>query len=631
MPVGRNGVFEASSLLTLALIALCWAHAIFLGPLLIYPDLVLTYPFPGGDGWDWINNGLFLAGEDVRSTQRPPLLPLLLAGLDRLPGPESMRFFPVLHQLVVQGGILALFLAARRRALPPAAFAAAGTLLFGAAFQLQGLTVMADHLAGLLLFGAAVAWMRAVEQPAEQSGLRTALSLLAGLLGGLSAVTQQAALLLPMAIALAALLAPPVTSDGRRRWWAILRGPLVFGAFPFIAIPAAWFLWKRWTWGAFTDVGTRHWGLLAPHLDGVGFYAEAVMQYFGIPALLVAALGMGQMVKRRTPGDVFVLSLLATLTGFFVFLYDWPAERFVLYGYLLLGIPLAEGFARLRGFHRAVPWVAAVLAVLWIAVPGMPRGVAAGAEQSPYLRVLEARAERKTDSGATEIPDPSRFAAIDSVVFLHGDGPDGEMPSVKDRYRTQYRLGGAVRKRVKWVPAMLYPESWPGWRGLRWRVAFDEYEVFELRLPSFERSHLVAAARGGEVAAKLHRRAGTRPEALDPGAPRRPLPVEERVPPGWETALATARRLDGLTGRDPAFLTVLADRDATRDDAWLRLLPFVAHTTSLFILDGERAADVRAQMEAQEARTTGEIMTKGSASLTVRRAKVGGWRTLVVE
>lgn len=63
-----------------------------------YPDLALHYPFAGGDAWDWIANGLRIAGHDVRYSGRPPLLPLLLAALERL---SALAAFPALNLLAL--------------------------------------------------------------------------------------------------------------------------------------------------------------------------------------------------------------------------------------------------------------------------------------------------------------------------------------------------------------------------------------------------------------------------------------------------------------------------------------------------------------------------------------------------
>src|SRR5881628_1542732 len=77
--------------------------------LLVPADLNLTYPFVGGDSHDWIANGLRLAGEDVRYSGRPPLLPLVIALLHRL---SALSWLP----LLLQGLFLATVLVFYRRA-----------------------------------------------------------------------------------------------------------------------------------------------------------------------------------------------------------------------------------------------------------------------------------------------------------------------------------------------------------------------------------------------------------------------------------------------------------------------------------------------------------------------------------
>src|SRR5204862_244837 len=71
--------------------------------------LSLTYPFAGGDSYDWIANGLRLAGEDVRYSGRPPLLPGVIALLHRL---SALSWLP----LLLQGLFLATVLVLYRRA-----------------------------------------------------------------------------------------------------------------------------------------------------------------------------------------------------------------------------------------------------------------------------------------------------------------------------------------------------------------------------------------------------------------------------------------------------------------------------------------------------------------------------------
>lgn len=79
-------------------------QALVLASRLVYPDLNLDYPFMDGDSWDWIANGLRLAGQDVRSSGRAPLLPLAIALLERT---GTLSWLPVLLAALFHGTVLA--------------------------------------------------------------------------------------------------------------------------------------------------------------------------------------------------------------------------------------------------------------------------------------------------------------------------------------------------------------------------------------------------------------------------------------------------------------------------------------------------------------------------------------------
>ena len=100
------------------LVALCLAAFAALAPHLVYPDLNLDYPFVDGDSHDWIANGLFIAGHDVRYSGRPPLLPLALALVDRL---GLLPWWPVLGLALFLATVVAFYTLAAR--LFPAAAA----------------------------------------------------------------------------------------------------------------------------------------------------------------------------------------------------------------------------------------------------------------------------------------------------------------------------------------------------------------------------------------------------------------------------------------------------------------------------------------------------------------------------
>ena len=79
---------------------------------LFVADLNWCYPYLSPDSYDWIANGLYLAGEKVASSWRPPGLPLLIAALFKL---GLLSWLPVANILVLGLTTAALYLLLRER------------------------------------------------------------------------------------------------------------------------------------------------------------------------------------------------------------------------------------------------------------------------------------------------------------------------------------------------------------------------------------------------------------------------------------------------------------------------------------------------------------------------------------
>ncbi len=626
---GSQGRFPLNLGALTALVAVCLVDGLFFGRHLLYPDLNLTYPFPGGDGPEWISDGLALAGAPVRYSARPPLVPLILAGLDRL---GSLPLFPLVNQLALHLGVVALFLLLRRRYPERVCLAAALVALFDASFQLLALDVMADVVAAVFLFGAVAAFLTAGDRPGRYAA--------AGLLAGLSALAQQTALLFPLPAALA--LVVHRRRHLRDRRFAL---PLVAGASLFALPPAVWFVAKRLAFGTFGDVGVRHWTLLGFHFDGVGFYAAAALSLFGPPALALAAYGAWSLLRREPEWGLFVASLAATVGAFFTFAYQPRAERFLLYLFLPAGILIAEGLARLN--RSWAFWPAAIVALwgaawpqpgggaadtrftLWPlpAVYGELRPVAASAgtagdlrpalrtatldevwAASAYGRVLAAWHRR----GGYEAIDPRPFTGAGTVVYL-GD----ERREAEDRGRTAYRLGNALRRRVKVVPRSLYPVDWWGFEDLRFVALREEFALFRLGPPGAGDDAI--ASLGDAVVALA--RDDPRAEELRRG------PTGGGPPPGGAElarALARARGLERWVEGPDGFLVAFGGRGESAE--WLRLLPFAVGTSGLFVVPAGAGTDLRAALAA------GPVLARGEVEgLAVWRTVHLGRRVVVAE
>lgn len=423
-------------------------QAVALAAPLVYPDLNLDYPFMGGDSWDWIANGLRLAGHDVRWSGRAPLLPMAIALLERA---GVLSWLPVLLVALFHGTVLAFYPLAARLTSRSAAFAAALALMVCHPLLGLSLEVMADVPASCLLFLAARSFLLAREETWRYRG--------AGLLGGLSALTQPIGLVLALPAALTLALQRREHLRSRALWT---------GAALFAALPGLWMAFRPA--GGEADIPSRQWDLLSLHFGSVPFYAQALLSLLGAPACAALAAGLWIAVRRR---EVFVVALFAALAGFFVFLYTWEAERFLAYPVWMAGLLIAMALAKLP---RPALAAAAVLVVAGAALPSP-------GEPLQIRRAWERRAP---------VPhlDPEAVRQDRSALYVHETAPD--------RYRTITRLGNALRKRVKVVPRS-WLEPWWGWMRMERLGAIGEEEVHRVWLPGTADSWvLVGEVEAGE-------------------------------------------------------------------------------------------------------------------------------------
>jgi len=523
---GRDPFFRALTLLALLQLGYLAAH-------LVYPDLNLDYPFVDGDSYDWIANGLRIAGHDVRFSGRAPLLPLVIALLERA---GILSWLPVLFQILFHGTVLAFYTLAARLSSRPAAFAVALALMINHSLLGISLQVMADVAASCLLFLAARSFLL---------GRYAA----AGLAGGLSAITQPIGLLLAVPAALTLVLRR--RDDLRKR--SLWLGAGLLAGFPVLA---------RLFIG---ETLVHHWSLLAPH-SSIPFYAWGILSFLGLPACLLLAAGLG--ILRGGDAPLFVTALFAVLLGFFVFLYTYEAERFLVYPVWMAGLLIAWTLARLP----RMPF--AVAAVLLVAVSALPL-------PTWHQRV---RAERRSWSPEARL-DPELFRRDRSAVYLH-EGPS-------DRYRTITQVGNALRKRVKYVPRS-WMEPWNLESEAVGRIGEDL--VYRVRLPGMAESWLLVTQ-----------------EPLTPG----PSPIPS-LPPGEgrpEEILEHLRGWDGYVALIPG----------DGPQPWQLYLPFLVETTELYVPEPGQEGEILRIFAA--APNLGE---RRIGPVTVRRAEVLGRKASLV-
>jgi 4-amino-4-deoxy-L-arabinose transferase-like glycosyltransferase len=581
----------------LALATLCLLHLAWLAPRLLVRDLNLDYPFMDGDSWDWIANGLFLGGADVRYSGRPPLVPLLLALLDRA---GALSLFPLLNVAAFHAALLALYRTAARLSGRPAAAAATLVLLVNHGLQTLALQVMADVLAAVLLVAAFALFTRAESRP------RDLLS--TGLLVGLSSLAQPAALLTLPAAALALLAA---RRTGRRTPLSLL----VLAALLAVLPQALWAAYKLAAFGTAGDLLARHTHLVRFHLDAVGHYAWGFVALLGLPAALLALAGAGLAIRRPWSAPrLAALGFAASLAVFFVLFYDFNAQRFLVYALAPLGLFLAEGAAALARLRRPAVWAGAVLLCLlgsaqprptagndgtWIALWSLPPLFLHGSVQpaptgSATLQLSTARlvirpvADLWHDSLWAQVaaldrthaqrhPAASTFAADRSAVYL------ASPEEASRRYRLVTRLGNVLRKRVVLVPHdHLSPALAPLGVAPLGTVArgageTGEIALFRVRLPGADGTWLLAADPALAAAGPSL-------------APRPPAPLS----PTLQDGLARAQAIRSFLAGSDSYVGILGcDARSPADPAQLAL-PFLLETTEVHVVGAADLIGARA-------------------------------------
>ncbi len=548
-----------------ALFALAGVHLLLLAPHLLYPDLNWNYPFPGGDGLDWLANGLALAGEPVRYTGRAPLLPAVLAVLHRA---GALPLFPLLHQAVVAALAWAVYRLLRAPCGRGPALALAVVTLLAHAWRASALEIMVEPFAVLLLTLACAAFLSAGAAPHRYRA--------AGLWGGLGALAQ------PI-VGLAALPAMAIVLARRRPH--LRASALWSGAALCVAAPALWLGVGPPGAGAAGIVGTRQLALLVPQVEGLRFYGGALIALVGWSGLAVALFALARLRREDTR---FAVGLALTFGGFFILFYDYRAERFLLYLWPAWAVLAGHGLAALRESRlgRRGAWLGVALLValgaLW--PPGSGWSGRAAWAARPEARAVAARRAAAPDPP----PDPALHASGHSVVFVE---PVGATP--EERYATQYRLGNALRQRVKVVPEDLYPADWWGWAFAQPVEETTSLTLWRWQPPGDSRAWTLARPRRGPEEAGRRSALASAP----------PLPASlER---GWWIAA----EIDARVAAPDGFVAVCQRAGSVPE--WLRLLPFALRSSSLFVVRDPGLCDGWAAAGTVESAAPGVRLRRG--------------------
>lgn len=332
------------------------------------PDLNWCYPYLTGDSYDWINNGMFWAGEAVLPSFRPPGLPLLIALLYRL---GALSWLPVANFAALGAVAVLAYRFLRRRHDPVIATYCAAVLYMNDLSQDWARWIGAELYATLAIVIAVLLFERAAEEPRRYVPF--------GLAIGLGFLVHYVAAPAAAGFGLAVLLFR--RGDLRRR-------ELWLGALAASAPPAAWLAFRWWH----TRMHPVDWqlghgveALFRFTTENVVFYLFTIPAVLGLAVLPLYGAGLARVAGRAAgpphPYTQSYLFPLAALALFWLFLYDWVDRRFVLYLFPLALPFLAEGLEALRGYARrgkvprllASGVVAVALVWNWIRYP--PYGV----------------------------------------------------------------------------------------------------------------------------------------------------------------------------------------------------------------------------------------------------------------
>lgn len=545
-------------------------HGLGLACLLLYPDLNLSYPFMGGDSFDWISQALRFAGEDVRHPGRPPLLPLVMAGLEKM---SALNLTPVLLQVLIAFTAVVLFRTVAGQWSPTIALPVTFAFFVNFSWRALGLEIMADVPAACLILIALGAFLTARDRPTRYA--------LAGLFGGLSAITQPVALMLVVPMCCAIFFHR--RKDLRTRWpWlglALFAGPTL------LWIPI------RWVWLGSSGSTPLHWSLLGLHPGNVLFYLWTGAAFVGLPGLALALWGFGLLVRRvgRDPRALLFVMSAVLCVGFFAGAYGFAGKRFLVYAFVLTPFFWAEGLSRIR---RVVPFTLACLVLIgwsWLPYPGRassPLRLAVWPAPATYLVASpdqRPRGDVRPDFAAITIERSGSllrrsvigraWAARKKVVPGHDvdvAGSDasavllaGSEEELSRRYVTVARVGNALRRRVKMVSReQLQPfaDTLP----LRPVGRVPGWQVFRTRLPGIDQDFLVVFASGEGPLQKT----------------RADSPATER---NEEVSIRQTAR--GLIARLPVNDDVVAVLSAPgANDRLLTYLACLAHSTNFYVI-----------------------------------------------
>lgn len=338
-----------------AVLLLCAGFLAYKSAYLVYPDLAFTYPFLGYDSYQWITEGLAMAGHDVERVYRNPGLPLVIGLLHSL---KLLDYLPVLTSglLLVFFAYLCLFL---RRHFS-AGVVALTVLFFFLNYCVQAFFehVYSDQWAATFQLIALYHLHRARERSRDLLlfAFWTAVSLL---------FQFAAAFLVPAALL---YLATDVWPRRKSTRVFLVQLAACAGIGAALLLPNMVYLWVKFGNPLYSRV--IHFPLVSFHFYGGFYYFINFFSFLGLPAGLLTTYGMARSLRDKGISRLFFFAT-ASYFAFWVLLYIWHDPRFLLYSVPFFAFFFARALEELGLARWFSPRTASVqqMAVAYLSLP----------------------------------------------------------------------------------------------------------------------------------------------------------------------------------------------------------------------------------------------------------------------
>ncbi|MBN1915826.1 hypothetical protein JW796_02405 [Candidatus Dojkabacteria bacterium] len=312
-------------------------------------EFLRTYKYFTSDGFDWIANGLRF-GENSTISFRNPGLPLIIRALSEV---NTLRMLPLLNQMVFAGitftlwacidGLLKRFSAKEKQTQTIEVFGrkiqlkktnvlfaitSAVSILFFCNFTMQNFSnfILSDYYAILFI---CLAVLFLIKGKSNFAILFLCIST------SFQNFSFFLILIYELVLVTDFFLKQVIKNKAKDKKSIKLFIKQIFFHTEIILITTGpWFLYKFLLFRNPLYTNVKQLELIIPHANSVLFYLAGAISIFGIPLLLLLAIGFINILLKQYNHRVLCLNIFLFFfftVIFWVFLYNWNDRRFLLY------------------------------------------------------------------------------------------------------------------------------------------------------------------------------------------------------------------------------------------------------------------------------------------------------------